>query len=55
MSSQDGQVTDEPTSRWVYEIEGPVNTPPTVAERTIYIGSRDTDLHAVDAATGTER
>jgi outer membrane protein assembly factor BamB len=40
---------------WRFETMGPVRSSPTIAGGTVYVGSTDGSLYAVDAASGAER
>ncbi|MGQ3330182.1 outer membrane protein assembly factor BamB family protein [Halorubrum sp. FL23] len=42
----------EPTVAWTYEAEGPFWGSPAVADGTVFIGSADNALYAVDAGSG---
>ena len=41
------------TPRWRFQTNGKVGTSPAVAKGTVYVGSNDDYLYAIDAATGT--
>ena len=41
--------------RWVFPTGGQVFSGPTVSDGTLYVGSRDRHLYALDAGTGEER
>ncbi len=41
--------------RWSYPVKGPINTRPTVADGTVYFGSDDGKVYALDADTGNLR
>lgn len=47
----------QPNSRakWTFKTGGGVTSSPTVADRTVYVGSYDDHLYAVDANRGTEQ
>lgn len=40
--------------RWTFKTDGPVRTAPAVADGTVYVGSDDGSLYALDAETGEE-
>jgi len=41
--------------RWTYTTSGPLDSSPAVAGGTVYIGSHDDTVYALNAATGTRR
>jgi len=41
--------------RWRFRTEGPVRSSPVVADGTVYVGSTDGNLYAIEASTGQER
>lgn len=41
--------------RWVFATGGQVFSSPTVSDGTLYVGSRDRNLYALDSRTGVER
>ncbi|MBM2825134.1 MAG: hypothetical protein HW402_798 [Dehalococcoidales bacterium] len=41
--------------KWVYATGGSIYSSPAVADGTVYFGSRDNKLYALDAATGAKR
>ena len=43
------------TLKWVFSTGGPIHSSPAVADGTVYVGSRDGKLYALDAATGDKR
>jgi len=54
LPSQQGP-TDNITVRWTHETGNGVYSSPAVVDGTVYIGSRDNRVYALDAATGRER
>jgi eukaryotic-like serine/threonine-protein kinase len=42
-------------TRWTFQTDGPIFSSPTLHEGTVFVGSGDGHLYAVDAARGTER
>lgn len=48
----DGSAAAEPRLEWTYETGGDHWSSPVVADGTVYIGSYDHHLYAIDAATG---
>ncbi|MFC1977980.1 PQQ-binding-like beta-propeller repeat protein [Chloroflexota bacterium] len=43
------------TLKWVFSTSSAIHSSPAVADGTIYVGSRDSKLYALDAATGAKR
>ncbi|MFC1864530.1 PQQ-binding-like beta-propeller repeat protein [Chloroflexota bacterium] len=43
------------TLKWVFSTGSSIHSSPAVAEGTVFIGSRDSKVYALDAATGTKR
>ena len=43
------------TIAWVFSPGSPIHSSPAVADGTVYVGSRDFKLYALDAATGAKR
>lgn len=41
--------------QWQFDTSGKVGSSPAVVDGTVYIGSDDKSLYAVDAATGNKR
>ncbi len=41
--------------KWVFPTGAPIHSSPAVADGTVYVGSRDSKLYALDAATGAKR
>lgn len=41
--------------QWAFEAGGSIESPPTVVDDTVFIGSLDTNLYAVDAETGDQQ
>ncbi len=41
--------------KWVFSTGAPIHSSPAVADDTVYVGSQDKKLYALDAATGAER
>ena len=41
--------------KWTFSTEAPIASSPAVANGTVYFGSRDGKLYAIDAATGSKR
>ncbi len=50
-----GSVEPENTELWRFTTEGIVYSSPAVAEGTVYVGSEDKNLYAIDAVTGKEK
>lgn len=40
--------------RWTFETDGAVRSSPAIVDETVYVGSDDGHLYAIDAETGTE-
>lgn len=55
MSPRDGQDSDPDPKQWSFETGEGIRSSPTVVDGMVYVGSDDTNLYAVDAATGTEQ
>ena len=49
-----GGISPKGTLRWVFSTDSAIHSSPAVANGTVYIGSRDSSLYAVDVSTGTE-
>ena len=47
--------SDDPTVAWTYEADGPFWGSPSVVDGTVYVGSTDHSVYALDAETGDER
>lgn len=43
------------TLKWLFPTGAPIHSSPAVADGTVYVGSRDNKLYALDAATGIKR
>jgi len=43
------------TLKWTFSTDAPIHSSPAVVNGTVYFGSRDWTLYAVDAETGTKR
>ncbi len=41
--------------KWTFSTGGPIHSSPAVADGTVYVGSQDFKLYALDAATGAKR
>jgi len=41
--------------KWVFSTDAPIHSSPAVADGTVYVGSQDSKLYALDAATGAKR
>ncbi|HMB91438.1 MAG TPA: PQQ-binding-like beta-propeller repeat protein [Rhodothermales bacterium] len=41
--------------RWTFQTDGPVRSTPALVDGTLYVGSGDGKLYAIDAATGNEQ
>jgi outer membrane protein assembly factor BamB len=48
------QTTPRKEHKWSFETGGPVWSSPTVMDDTVYVGSLDGNLYAVDASSGDE-
>ena len=44
-----------PVQQWAFKTGGAVRSSPTVVDGTVYVGSKDGNLYALDAVTGEER
>ncbi|WP_425604810.1 PQQ-binding-like beta-propeller repeat protein [Halobellus marinus] len=40
---------------WRFETDGSVDSSPVVVDGTVYVGSMDNHVYALDAASGTEQ
>lgn len=47
--------TPQGTQKWAFPTGGPIHSSPAIANGTVYVGSRDWKLYALDAETGTKR
>ncbi|MFU1779953.1 PQQ-binding-like beta-propeller repeat protein [Haloarcula japonica] len=47
-------IGSSPSIKWTYDADGPFWGSPVVANGTVYVGSTDNSLYAIDAQTGTE-
>lgn len=45
----------DPTVAWTYEADGPFWGSPVVVDGTVYVGSTDNSVYAIDAETGDEQ
>jgi len=50
-----GDSLPQGTLKWVFSTDAEVHSSPAVANGTVYVGSRDFRLYALDAATGAKR
>jgi outer membrane protein assembly factor BamB len=58
-NSGDGTGATVPTSSaglaWYFSTDGRINSSPAIVNGTIYVGSNDNHLYAIDAATGSQK
>ncbi len=54
-STNPSDILPQGTLKWVFPTGGPIHSSPAVVNNTVYIGSRDGKLYALDAATGVKR
>jgi outer membrane protein assembly factor BamB len=54
-SSETGTIQPDGKVKWTFQTEAQIDSSPVVVDGTVYFGSRDYKLYAVDAATGLER
>lgn len=54
-SADSSGILPQGTLKWIFSTGSPIHSSPSVADGTVYIGSRDGKLYALDAATGTKR
>ncbi|WP_424005235.1 PQQ-binding-like beta-propeller repeat protein (plasmid) [Haloarcula salina] len=47
-------IGSSPSIKWTYDADGPFWGSPVVANGTVYVGSTDNSLYAIDAETGAE-
>lgn len=52
MPSRNNQSSSAGVERWTFETRRLIASSPTEADGTVYVGSRDNNLYALDAATG---
>jgi len=50
-----GTEVPQGTLKWVFDTGGAIHSSPAVVDGTVYFGSRDYNLYAVDADTGSEQ
>jgi len=50
-----GGIFPRGTQKWAFSTDGPIHSSPAVADGTVYVGSRDSKLYALDAVTGAKR
>ncbi|VTT85802.1 predicted cell surface protein/ lipoprotein [Halorubrum sp. DM2] len=53
-TGDDSDIGTDPSPAWTYEADGPFWGSPVVADGTVFIGSADNALYALDAETGDE-
>jgi len=54
-TTEPGGTLPQGTVKWIFPTGNQIHSSPAVADGTVYFGSRDFKLYAVDAATGTKR
>jgi len=54
-STDSSGISPQGTLKWVFPTGGPIESSPAVVDGTVYIGSRDGKLYALDAVTGAKR
>src|SRR5262245_7708455 len=52
-NSNDTSISVQLTQRWNYPADSLITSSPTIANGTVYIGSSDGKVHAVDSTNGT--
>ena len=50
-----GGIVQNNTELWRFKTSGAVSSSPAVSNSTVYVGSHDTYLYAIDAVTGKEK
>ncbi|MFC2071902.1 PQQ-binding-like beta-propeller repeat protein [Chloroflexota bacterium] len=54
-ATDSSSILPQGTLKWVFSTGGPIHSSPAVVDGTVYIGSEDHKLYAVDATTGDKR
>ncbi len=54
-STDSSDTLPQGTLKWVFSTGGAIHSSPAVADGTVYVGSSDSKLYALDAATGAKR
>jgi len=54
-STESAGKVPEGVQKWVFSTRAAIQSSPTVVDGTVYVGSRDSKLYALDADTGAER
>ncbi len=52
-SAESSGIIPKGTQKWVFSTGAPIHSSPAVAGGTVYVGSRDHNFYALDAATGS--
>ncbi len=54
-TTDSSSILPQGTLKWVFSTGGSIHSSPAVVDGTVYIGSRDSKLYALDATNGTKR
>lgn len=50
-----GRIGNQPKLAWTYETQGEILSSPTIVDDTVYVGSTDNSIYAIDLTTGKKR
>ncbi len=50
-----GRIGNQPKLAWAYETQGEILSSPTIVGNTVYVGSTDNSIYAIDLTTGKKR
>lgn len=50
-----GEIGAQPTLAWTFQSKGEILSSPTIADDTVFIGSTDNSVYAIDGNTGTQK